>query len=75
MTWLLGTITIIKYISVCILYNNMKYKAKMMTLNMLVVIYSDNVIIILNANSQVPVNRGYMCVNFMSSNAMNFFQY
>ena len=23
--------------------------------------------------SQVPVNRGYMCVNFLSSNAMKFF--
>ena len=27
------------------------------------------------SNSQVPVNRGYMGVNFMSSNAMKFFQY
>ena len=26
-------------------------------------------------NSQVPINKGYMCANFMSSNAMNFFQY
>ena len=25
--------------------------------------------------SQVPVNRGYICVNIMSSNSMNFFQY
>ena len=25
--------------------------------------------------SQVPVNRGYMCVNFMSLNAMKFSQY
>ena len=25
--------------------------------------------------SQVPVNRGYMCVNFMSLNSMIFFQY
>ena len=25
-------------------------------------------------NSQVPVNRDYMCVNFMSPNAMKFFQ-
>ena len=26
-----------------------------------------------NDHSQVPVNRSYMCVNFMSSNSMNFF--